>query len=227
MRAATWGCVVVLTLALGLAACSNGVASAPSADDTVRDVTSDPSPPPAASPSQPSAVADQDIPFEGAGGNARIVAVEWGESLASAEGFAAEPPRLGARGTYRDEASGCTTELIQVLPELSAGDDARAASDDGIRWLTEQLKPGSSEGIDAYIGDSRVDREGGGKVAVRVAAVAWEDRSNAIMGARAFPELDLAVLFLVTCPATSSSRDEIQELALAGHLDLIVGVRRG
>ncbi|WP_243075050.1 hypothetical protein [Microbacterium sp. SS28] len=226
MRSPTFRSSVLLAAAvvLVLAGCSQGTGQAEPTSQSGSAAGSEPSPTLIAA--EQSDADDRDVPFDAAADSPRIVSAEWGHSLADAEGFSSEPGRFGARGSYRDEASQCVTEFIEVLPELSADDDPRKASDDGVRWLSDQLEPGSGEGLDAYIGDSFVDRDGGGEVAIRLAVAAWEDGSNAILGARAFPAIDVAVLFLLTCPATANSRDEIQTLAAAHHLSLVVGERQ-
>ena len=224
MRSLTTPTIAVFIIATMLAGCSAssqtpGSSPVPAADG---EKTAQPATPTAGE--SPSAE-ELSIPFDPVPGAPRVVNARWSDSLAAAEGFTDQPPMLGATPTRLNEANQCVTDLIQVAPELSPGDDARGASDDGLYWISEQLSPGQGGSLDNFIGDSWVPRSGGGHVDIRIAVVAWEDGTNAVIGTRAFPELDVAMLFVITCPVTASSRDEVQARAADGHLDLDVGTR--
>ena len=224
MRSLTTPTIAVLVTAIMLAGCSTSSQTPGSSPVPTPDGEQSATP---ATPTdgEETSAEELSIPFDPVPGAARVVNARWGESLDAAEGFTDQPPMLGVKPTRRNEAYQCVTELIQVAPDLSPEDDARGASDDGLYWISEQLSPGQGGSLDNFIGDSWVTRSGGGHVDMRVAVVEWEDGTNAVIGSRAFPELDVAMLFVITCPVTASSRDEVQARAADGHLDLDVGTR--
>jgi hypothetical protein len=223
VRSLTTPAIAMLVTAIMLGGCTEpSPASSPSPGQTVAGKKSAPSAP--ADEETPSAE-ELSVPFDSVPGAPRVVDVRWGESLAAAEGFTDQPAMLGVTPARRNEATQCVTDFVEVLPDLSSGDDARGASDDGLSWISDELSPGQSDGLDDYIVDSWIPRSGGGRVDVRVAVVAWEDGANAVIGSRAFPEIDVALLFVITCPATASSRDEVRARAADGHLDVDVATR--